>query len=230
MAEFIADFAKAGVPKEPDGRLHGPAFARNHAAIWSAMDDFLHDADGDALELASGTGEHIADFARRTPRLTWWPSDIVPAHLASIEAWRRDAKLPNLHAPQRIDLDDPDWRCDGADKLTAMLCINVLHITPWRVAQNLFAGAGRRLREDGRLFVYGPFKRGGAHTAPSNEAFDRSLRAENPSWGVRDVAELDTLALTASLSPAEIVAMPANNLVLVFKRALRQNRPNEKAG
>ena len=105
MPEFIIDFGSAGVPAEPDGRLHGPAFQRNHAAIWSAMEDFLRDASGDVLELGSGTGQHIADFARRTPQLTWWPSDIIPAHLASIEAWRRDAKLPNLRAPQRIDLD-----------------------------------------------------------------------------------------------------------------------------
>ena len=104
-----------------------------------------------------------------------------------------------------------------------MLCINVLHIAPWRVSQNLFAGAGRQLREGGALFVYGPFKRDGVHTAPSNETFDASLRAENPEWGVRDVADLDALAQTAGLSPAEIVEMPANNLVLVFKRALGQN-------
>ncbi len=189
------------------------------------MEDFLRDASGDVLELGSGTGQHIADFARRAPQLTWWPSDITPAHLASIEAWRREAKLANLRAVQRIDLNDADWRLsgDGADRFTAMLCINVLHIAPWRVSQNLFAGAGRQLREGGALFVYGPFKRDGAHTAPSNEAFDASLRAENPEWGVRDVADLDALAQTAGLSPAEIVEMPANNLVLVFKRALGQN-------
>jgi hypothetical protein len=99
----------------------------------------------------------------------------------------------------------------------------VLHISPWIVSQNLFAGAGRFLRDGGRLFVYGPFKRGGAHTAPSNERFDLTLRAENPQWGVRDVDELDALAQDAGLTQAEIFPMPANNLVLAFGRALGHN-------
>ena len=166
---------------------------------------------GDVLELGSGTGQHIAAFARRTPQLTWWPSDIYPSHLASIEAWRRHAGLANLRAPQRIDLADPawTWTADGqaGGTLAAMLCINVLHISPWRVSQNLIAGAGRLLRDGGRLFVYGPFMRDGAHTAPSNAAFDASLRAENPEWGVRDVARSRTrCAQEAGLTPAEIAA------------------------
>jgi SAM-dependent methyltransferase len=175
------------------------------------------------LELGSGTGQHIAEFARLAPDLTWWPSDIYPSHLASIEAWRRHAGLANLRVPQRIDLTDPawSWTADGqaGAALTAMLCINVLHIAPWRVAQNLIAGAGRLLREEGRLFAYGPFMRDGAHTAPSNAAFDASLRAENPDWGVRDLADLNALAQDAGLTAAEIVPMPANNLVLAFARS-----------
>ncbi len=107
--------------------------------------------------------------------------------------------------------------------LAAMLCINVLHISPWRLSQNLFAGAGRLLRADGRLFVYGPFMRNGEHTAPSNSAFDATLRAENPEWGVRDIRDLSALAEKAGLSLAEIAPMPANNLVLAFTRALRHN-------
>ena len=108
-------------------------------------------------------------------------------------------------------------------KLTAILCINVLHISPWRVSQNLFTGAGRLLRDDGRLFLYGPFMHNGAHTAPSNAAFDATLRAENQEWGVRDIRDLRALADQAGLSLTEITAMPANNLVLAFARALRQN-------
>ena len=104
-----------------------------------------------------------------------------------------------------------------------MLCINVLHISPWRVSQNLFAGAGAMLRDDSRLFVYGPFMRDGTHTAPSNAAFDASLRAENPEWGVRDLADLNALAQEAGLTAAEIAPMPANNLVLAFARGVRQN-------
>jgi SAM-dependent methyltransferase len=227
MAEFVVEFGKSGSPPAPDGRLDGPAFHRNHAAIWSAIGGFLSQQSGDVLELGSGTGQHITAFAARSPHLTWWPSDIVPSHLASIAAWRQQAGLANLRAPQRIDLTDPQWTWDAGGQtggtLTAMLCINVLHISPWSVSQNLIAGAGRTLREGGRLFVYGPFMRDGAHTAPSNAAFDATLRAENPHWGVRDVRDLNACAAQAGLTPADMTAMPANNLVLAFTRALRQN-------
>jgi len=225
MAEFVVEFGKSGAT--PDGRLDAPAFRRNHEAIWSAIAPFLNAQTGDVLEIGSGTGQHVTTFAARTPQLTWWPSDIYPSHLASIEAWRRHMGLANLRAPQRIDLtnSDWDWMADGTagGALAAMLCINVLHISPWTVAQNLVAGAGRYLRDGGRLFVYGPFKRDGAHTAPSNAAFDQSLRAENPAWGVRDVTELNALAHEAGLAAAEIAPMPANNLVLAFARAVRHN-------
>jgi SAM-dependent methyltransferase len=226
MAQFVIEFAKAGLPSEVDGRLHAPAFDRNHEPIWQAISPYLtEETNGDVLELGSGTGQHVCEFARRSPHLTWWPSDIFDAHLASITAWRKTSALENLRAPQRIDLSDPDWHWQGGDEpgLAAMLCINVLHISPWTASQNLIAGAGRFLREGGKLFVYGPFKRGGAHTAPSNAAFDESLKAENPDWGVRDVSDLDALAQASSLSPAEIASMPANNLVLAFTRTNRQN-------
>jgi SAM-dependent methyltransferase len=226
MPKFVVEFGKAGAPPAPDGRLDGPAFHRNHNAIWSAIAGFLSEQTGDVLELGSGTGQHSTAFAERSPQLTWWASDIYPSHLASIEAWRRHAGLANLRAPQRIDLTDPawTWTADGQTEaaLTAMLCINVLHISPWAVAQNLIADAGRLLRDGGRLFVYGPFMRDGAHSAPSNAAFDASLRAENPDWGVRDIRDLRALAQAAGLTLDEIVPMPANNLVLAFARAVRQ--------
>ena len=224
MVEFVVEFGKTGRPPEPDGWLDAPAFHRNREPIWAAISPFLLAQTGGVLETGSGTGQHAVDFARRAPHLTWWPSDIYDSHLASIAAWRAQARLENLRAPQRIDLDDPNWRfAGGGAPLAAMLCINVLHISPWRVSQNLFAGAGRYLRDGGCLFIYGPFKRGGAHTAPSNANFDATLRAENPGWGVRDVDDLNALAQNADLTQAVIVAMPANNLVLAFTRALRQN-------
>jgi SAM-dependent methyltransferase len=227
MSKFVVEYGKNGTPPASGERLDGPAFHRNHDAIWSAIGGYLSDQTGDVLELGSGTGQHVTAFAERSPRLTWWPSDIYPSHLASIEAWRQHAGLANLRAPQRIDLTDPAWSWTGdaqaGGKLAAMLCINVLHISPWHVAQNLIAGAGRLLRDGGRLFVYGPFRRNGQHTAPSNAAFDASLRAENPDWGVRDVADLDTEAQKAGLTKADIAAMPANNLVLAFARGVRQN-------
>lgn len=225
MAEFVVEFGKKGTA--PNGGLDAPAFHRNHEAIWSAVGPFLSAQTGHVLELGSGTGQHVTTFAARAPRLTWWPSDIYPSHLASIEAWRLHTGLSNVRAPQRIDLGDAawSWAADGQTRplLAAMLCINVLHISPWAVAQNLFAGAGRFLGGGGRLFVYGPFKRDGEHTAPSNAAFDQSLRGENPAWGVRDIADLNTLAQNAGLTAAEMTPMPANNLVLAFTRAVRQN-------
>ena len=222
MPKFVIDFGSLGQPPQADGRLDGPAFHRNHDAIWSALVPYLGTQQGDVLEVGSGTGQHAAEFARRSPQLTWWPSDILPAHLTSIAAWRQQAGLANLRAPQAIDLNDPDWNwrgdAGGGSQLAAILCINVLHISTWRVSQNLMAGAGRLLRPGGRLFLYGPFKRDGIHTAPSNEHFDLTLRAENPGWGVRDISDLEKLALAAGLTLAETVPMPANNLVLVFAR------------
>ena len=227
MPEFVVEYGKTTAPAQTDGRLDSPAFHRNHEPIWSAVGGFLATQSGDLLEIGSGTGQHAAAFAPRAPGITWWPSDIYDSHLKSIAAWRTYSGVANLRPPQRIDLSDPDWSWTGdADRnalLTAMLCINVLHISPWRVSKNLFAGASRFLRKHGRLFVYGPFRRDGAHTSSSNAAFDASLRAENPEWGVRDVSDLNGLAKSAGLTEAEISPMPANNLVLAFARALGQN-------
>jgi SAM-dependent methyltransferase len=220
MAEFVVEFGKKGTA--PNGGLDAPAFHRNHETIWSAIAPFLTAQSGDVLELGSGTGQHVTTFAARTQQLTWWPSDIYPSHLASIEAWRRHTGLTNVRAPQRIDLTDAawSWTADGQAglQLAAVLCINVLHISPWQVSQNLFAGAGRYLRDGGRLFVYGPFKRDGAHTAPSNAAFDASLRAQDPAWGVRDTRDIAAVAERYGLRIAAMAPMPANNFVLVIGR------------
>jgi len=225
MPKFIIDFGSLNAPQQTDGRLDSAAFHRNHEPIWSAVNPYLETQAGDVLEFGSGTGQHATEFARRAPDLTWWPSDVDPALLASIAAWRAHAGLANLRAPQRIDLRDSDWtwQGDGADRLTAMLCINVVHIAPWVVAQNLFAGAGRLLNAGGQLFLYGPFMRDGVHTAPGNERFDQSLRAENPDWGVRDIRDLEALAQGAGLALTQTVPMPANNQVLVFTRGPRED-------
>src|SRR5262245_2872687 len=227
MVQFVSEYGKTTAPPQPDGRLDAPAFHRNQEPIWSAIGSFLATQSGDLLEIGSGTGQHAATFAPRAPGITWWPSDIYDSHLKSIAAWRAYSGVANLRPPQRIDLSDSDWSWTGETirntPLTAMLCVNVLHISPWCVSQNLFAGAGRFLREDGRLFIYGPFRRNGEHTSPSNAAFDATLRAENPEWGVRDVSDLNGLARSAGLTEAEISPMPANNLVLAFARAHGQN-------
>ena len=224
MAEYVVEFGKDGRPVSPDGRLDAPAFHRNHQAIWAVLQQFLAGKSGDVIEAGSGTGQHVVDFARRSPEITWWPSDLNEQHLKSISAWRAHAGLPNIRPPLRIDLADPAW-CpgmhdgSGPEKLLAVFCANVIHIAPWRVAEGLFAGAARYLRADGRLFLYGPFKRGGKHTAVSNAVFDTSLRDQNPEWGVRDIWDLEKLAMTVGLALIEIADMPANNLTLVFERS-----------
>jgi SAM-dependent methyltransferase len=224
MAEYVVEFGRDGRPVEPDGRLDATAFHRNHQAISAVLQPFLAGKSGDVVEAGSGTGQHVIDFAGRIPEVTWWPSDLNEQHLKSIAAWRAHAGLPNVRPPLRIDLSDPAWCAQmhdgsGPGELLAVFCANVIHIAPWRVAEGLFAGAGRYLRADGRLFLYGPFKRGGKHTALSNAVFDSSLREGNAEWGVRDIEALEKLAASVGLRLADIVEMPANNLTLVFERS-----------
>jgi hypothetical protein len=224
VAEYVVEFGKDGRPVEPDGRLDAPAFHRNHQAIRAVLQRFLAGKSGDVIETGSGTGQHVVDFARHLPEITWWPSDLNDQHLKSIAAWRAHAQLSNIRPPLRIDLSDPAWCPEmhdgrGPKELLAVFCANVIHIAPWRVAEGLIAGAGHTLRADGQLFLYGPFKRGGKHTAISNSVFDSSLRERNAEWGVRDVESLETLAASAGLALIEMAEMPANNLILVFGRS-----------
>ena len=223
MAEYVVEFGKDGRPVEPDGRLDAAAFHRNHQPIWAVLQKFLTGKSGDVVELGSGTGQHVVHFAKHTPGIIWWPSDLNENHLKSIEAWRAHAALANIRPPLRIDLTDPAW-CpvmhdgSGPGELLAVFCANVIHIAPWRVAEGLFAGAGRYLRSDGLLLLYGPFKRDGKHTAMSNAVFDTSLREQDAEWGVRDIANVEKLAASAGLALIETVPMPANNMILVFGR------------
>ena len=224
MAEFVVEFGKDGRPVEADGRLDSAAFHRNHEPIWAVLEKFLARKSGDVVEAGSGTGQHVVHFATRTPDITWWPSDLNERHLKSIEAWRTHAGLPNIRPPLRIDLTDPAWCPEmhdgsGPTELLAVFCANVVHIAPWRVAEGLFAGTARYLRSDGRVFLYGPFKRDGKHTSLSNAVFDTSLREQDPDWGVRDIADIEKLAAGAGLALIETVQMPANNLILVFGRS-----------
>ena len=221
MAEYVVEFGQDGRAGEADGRLDAPAFHRNHEAIRAVLMQFLAGKSGDAIEVGSGTGQHVVDLAHHLPDITWWPSDLNEKHLKSIEAWRAHSKLANIRSPLRIDLSDPCWcpKMDGgrgSANLVAVFCANVIHIAPWRVAEGLFAGAERCLQPGGLFFLYGPFKRGGKHTAPSNAAFDSSLREGNPEWGVRDIEAVEALATKAGLSLLEIAEMPANNLTVVF--------------
>jgi hypothetical protein len=223
MAEFVAEFGKDGRYVEAGGRLDAPAFHRNHRPISEMLRRDLQCEFGDVLEVGSGTGQHVVHFARMLPDITWWPSDLNEAHLKSIEAWRAYAGLSNVKPSLSIDLADPDWSAamqaaGGPKDLLAIFCANVIHIAPWRVAESLFAGAGRTLQVGGFLFLYGPFKRHGKHTALSNAVFDAGLREANADWGVRDIADLEKLAAPNGLALRETVEMPANNLILVFAR------------
>jgi SAM-dependent methyltransferase len=221
MPPFV-EFGKT-VDAAPDGRLDAPAFHRNHEPIWSVLAPWLTTQEGDVLEAGSGTGQHVAFFARQSPHLVWWPSDYSDEHLRSIDAWRAQAQLPNIRPARFIDLAAPDWGFSAEDAralrgLTAIFCANVIHIAPWRVAEGLFGQGAARLKPGGRLYLYGPFMRDGHHTAPSNAAFDANLRAKNAEWGIRDIADVEALAGNAGLKLTEIVPMPANNFMLVFER------------
>ena len=183
MAEYVVEFGKDGRPVEPDGRLDAAAFHRNHAPIWAVLQKFLAGKSGDVVEAGSGTGQHVVHFAKHTPGIIWWPSDLNERHLKSIEAWRAHAALPNIRPPLRIDLTDPAW-CpamhdgSGPAELLAVFCANVIHIAPWRVAEGLFAGAGRYLRSDGRLVSLWPVQaRGQAHRDEQRRVRHQPARA-----------------------------------------------------
>lgn len=201
-------------PPQAGDALTAPAVARNRDAILAVLRQVLPER-GTVLEVASGSGEHAVHCAAALPGLVWQPSDPDPAALRSIAAHRAAAALPNLLPPVALDASLPAWPVERAD---AVVAINMVHIAPWHATEGLIAGAGRVLPGGGVLYLYGPYRENGAHTAPSNAAFDESLRARNPDWGVRDVAEVAELARSHGLDLAERIPMPANNLSLVFRR------------
>ena len=198
-----------------DARQFAPATARNREPILAVLRRVLP-AQGLVLEIASGTGEHAVHFARALPGLIWQPSDPNSMARASISAWVEEAGLPNLRPPLSLDVSAETWPLTRAD---AIVCINMVHISPWRATLGLMRGAGRTLGPGGVLYLYGPYKRDGQHTAPSNAAFDESLRQQNPEWGVRDLERVIEVAEAQGLRHRETVAMPANNLSVVFVRA-----------
>ncbi|MFH7043657.1 DUF938 domain-containing protein [Paucibacter sp. JuS9] len=171
---------------------------------------------GLVLEIGSGTGQHVAHFAQALPALRFQPSEMDLSRHASIEAWTAAGQLTNVLPPLAIDLTQRPWPLSAAD---AVLCINVIHISPWEATLALMAGAGSLLPDGGVLVTYGPYLRGGAHTSQSNVAFDASLRARSPRWGVRDIDELAKGARPEGFTLEEIVPMPANNFTLIWRKS-----------
>jgi SAM-dependent methyltransferase len=199
----------------PPGARAAPSTARNREPILEALRPRL--AKGArVLEVASGAGEHAMFVAGALPAIHWQPSDPDPEALASIEAWRGAAGLANLAAPIRLDASDPASWPPGP--FEAVVCINMVHISPWAATEGLMAGAGRVLAPGGRLFLYGPYLEAEVETAPSNLAFDASLKSRDPAWGLRDLAEVKAVAAAYRLAFAERIAMPANNLIVMFEK------------
>jgi len=197
-----------------DARRHAPATARNRDAILDVLRSALPPR-GLVLEVASGSGEHVVHFGAALPALDWQPSDPDAAARASIDAWVADSGLANVRPALGIDAAAQPWPIDRAD---AVLCINMVHISPWAATLGLLAGAGRLLPPGGLLYLYGPYRVDGA-MAPSNDEFDADLRRRNPAWGVRDLGTVSAAAADAGLRFERTVAMPANNLSVLFRRA-----------
>ena len=197
-----------------DHRLQAPATLRNREPILDVLRGVLP-ASGIVLEIASGSGQHAVYFAQHLPHLTFQPSDPDAAALQSIPAWTHDAGVTNVLPPLTLDAASNNWPITTAD---AIICINMIHISPWRSSEGLIQGAARLLRPGSPLYLYGPYRRADVVTAPSNEAFDESLKSRDPEWGLRDLEAGARLADSAGFSAPVVTEMPANNLSVVFRR------------
>lgn len=213
----------------PDARQYAPATQRNREPIWTVLSDCLPPT-GTILEISSGSGEHSVCFAPRVHPRPWVPSDLNPVARSSIAAWRDHCESDNLLPPIALDTREPVWAVEKEPRpdvlqdldiarypITAIVNINMIHITPWEVCLGLMAGAGRILPAGGILYLYGPFKQAGEHTAPSNAAFDQSLRSQNSAWGVRNLEDVVTAAHAQNLSLWKTYEMPANNISVIFR-------------
>lgn len=197
-------------------KKHAPATLRNREAILEVLREELP-SSGRVLEVAAGSGEHAVFFAHHLPDIDWLPTDPAPDAIASIAAYREEAGLPNLEAPMELDAASNTW---PAKEAAAILCCNMVHISPWAATEGLVAGAARVLSgKNAPLILYGPYFEQGVEPAPSNLQFDEGLRARDPSWGIRFVEKMDTLAARHGLTRSARREMPANNLTLVYRKA-----------
>jgi len=197
-------------------RQTAPATARNREPILHHLKQWLPNRKGALiLEIAAGTGEHAVFFAPHFPQSVWQPTDMDPSAKASISAWIAETGVENVFDPLSLDVTDNRWPVDKAE---GMLCINMIHISPWAATESLMKGAQRTLSDGGVLVTYGPYKRHGQHTAPSNEAFNASLKARNPEWGIRDLEAVVEEAEKNGMSCEEVAPMPANNFCVLFRK------------
>ena len=199
---------------------HSPAAERNRQPILEALQQVLP-AQGVALEVASGTGQHAAFFAQGLPGWTWQPSDATPDGFASISAWCAHTGVANVRTPVLLEVLSPRWPARGdafAQQFDAIFCANMLHIAPWATCAGLMRGAARHLAPDGSLLTYGPYLEQGVPTAPGNREFDRNLRSRNRAWGIRALEDVAQEAHAAGLQLHTRIPMPANNLLLAFRR------------
>jgi Protein of unknown function (DUF938) len=197
-----------------DDSRYAPATLRNRDSIVDVLRDVLP-TTGVILEVASGSGEHVVHFARNFPSLIFQPSDLDQDALLSIAAWVKATGVTNVHTPIALDASEPVWPIGSAD---GIICINMIHISAWEATVGLIKGAAAILPPGAPLCLYGPYLRQGIVTAPTNEAFDRSLRDRNPNWGLRDLEAVAAKAQTLGFSAPTITEMPANNLSVVFRR------------
>ncbi len=201
-----------------DSRLqHAPSATRNSAVILDVLKEYLPET-GRALEIASGSGQHAAAFALAFPGIGWFPSDPDERARDSIAAWSQNIAADNLNPPLDIDVTRALWHGDVEGPFNALLAINMVHITPWAVTVGLLRGASELLVRDGLLYLYGPYRRDGAHTAQSNVKFDEWLKGQNEEWGVRDMGEVERQAELSGLLLGEVIDMPANNFSLIFRK------------
>jgi SAM-dependent methyltransferase len=197
--------------------LTAPAAERNKQPILDVLERVLP-ATGLVLEIASGTGQHVAHFAKALTSLTWQPSDPDPRARESISAWIAEERLTNVREPLDLDVRRHPWPVSACD---ALVCINMIHISPWTATEALFEGAARVLPQDAVVYLYGPYQVNGRHTAESNAAFDATLRAQEPEWGVRDMEAVVNTARRCGFEFLESVAMPANNLSVILRKGAR---------
>jgi len=198
-----------------DARRYYAAVPRNRDFILEVLSRILPQR-ARVLEIASGSGEHGVYMAKKLPHLTWMPTDASQELLESIDAWRVAEGLSNVCPPQQLDVLDELWPVQKAD---AIVNINMIHVAPWEACEALFRGASQALSSGGVLYMYGPYMRAGKHTAPSNAKFDQTIRSMNTQWGVRNLEDVQSVAKTYNIHPEEVVAMPANNLSVIYRRA-----------